>query len=226
MNDQPVQWPTTQSRDLLYCLLQHPLGLRKEEVGVLFWPDHPPHRLDGIFRSTLYRLRRALHRDVVLFDEGVYRFNRDCTYWYDVEAFEQLIEEAGRAPAPAADRKASLLGAALALYRDDYLEGIYADWCMLERERLRDQAQLAMEALAALFSARGNLAQAVELYQRLLALDPCQESIHQALMRCYWRLGDRAAAIRQYQACARVLRTELGLSPAAETEDLYLQIIA
>lgn len=226
MNDQPVQWPTAQSRDLLYCLLQHPLGLRKEEVGSLFWPDHPPHRLDGIFRSTLYRLRRALHRDAVIFDEGVYCFNRGCDYWYDVEEFEQLIAEAGRVPARAADRRAALLVDALALYRDDYLEGTYADWCMLERERLREQMHSALEALAGLYSERGNLPQAVELYQRLLALDPYQESVHQALMRCYWRLGDRAAAIRQYQAFARVLRTELGLSPAAETEALYLQIIA
>jgi DNA-binding SARP family transcriptional activator len=45
-------------------------------------------------------------------------------------------------------------------------------------------------------------------------------------MQCYYRQGDRAAAIRQYQVCAEVLREELGLSPSAETEALYVEIIS
>jgi LuxR family maltose regulon positive regulatory protein len=49
---------------------------------------------------------------------------------------------------------------------------------------------------------------------------------HRELMRCYYRQNDRAAAIRQYQACVRVLRDELGIGPMAETENLYLQIIS
>jgi DNA-binding SARP family transcriptional activator len=43
-------------------------------------------------------------------------------------------------------------------------------------------------------------------------------------MRCYYQLGDRAAAIRQYQTCIKTLRQELGLAPMPETEKLYLQI--
>ena len=44
-------------------------------------------------------------------------------------------------------------------------------------------------------------------------------------MRCHYRLGDRAAAIKQYKSCVRILRDDLGLSPASDTEALYLQII-
>jgi LuxR family maltose regulon positive regulatory protein len=118
-----------------------------------------------------------------------------------------------------------LLEDALALYRGDYLEGVYHDWCVLERERLRGRYLAALETLARLYADRKDLQRAIELYQRLLAQDPYREAAHQALMRCYYRLGDRAAAIRQYQACANVLREELGLDPTPETEALYLQII-
>jgi two-component SAPR family response regulator len=222
MDGTAVQWTTVQSRDLFFCLLQHRRGLRKEEVGALFWPDHSPQRLDSIFRSTLYRLRRSLFRDSIVFEEGLYRFNWECIYWFDVEAFDNAMDRVGQS----ADRgkKIASLEEALALYQGDYLEGIYADWCTLERERLREQYLAALSTLAGLCADQGDLARAIELYQRLLAHDPYQEGVHRAVMHCYYRLGDRPAAIRQYQVCVRILQTELGLNPAPETEQLYRQI--
>ena len=218
-----IQWTTAQSRDLLFCLLQHALGLRKEELGGLFWPDHPPRKLDGIFRSTLYRLRRSVFRESVLYEDGLYRFNHGTDYWFDVETFEGLLEQADRAPVLA--EKVNLLEEAVALYQGDYLAGVYADWCTLERERLRERHLSALEALAGLHAARGNLQRAIQEYQQLVAQDPYREPVHRELMRCHYRLGDRAAAIRQYQDCSQVLRDDLGLSPEPETDELYLQII-
>jgi DNA-binding SARP family transcriptional activator/Flp pilus assembly protein TadD len=218
-----IQWTTVQSRDLLFCLLQHPQGLRKEEVGGIFWPDHPPHKLDGIFRSTLYRLRRSIFRESVVFEEGLYSFNWDCDYWFDVEAFESLLDQAERSQV--AEQASDNLADALSLYKGDYLEDAYADWCALERERLRERRLDALGALAGLYAGRGNLQRAVQQYEQLVAEDPYREPAHRELMRCHFRLGDRVAAIRQYQSCVQILREDLGLSPTAETEELYLQII-
>ena len=72
---------------------------------------------------------------------------------------------------------------------------------------------------------RGSLQAAVEAYQQLVTLDPYREPAHRELMRCHFRLGDRVAAIKQYQTCVQILRDDLGLSPTSETEELYLQII-
>jgi DNA-binding SARP family transcriptional activator len=64
------------------------------------------------------------------------------------------------------------------------------------------------------------------LYQDILSKDQYHESAHRGLMLCYYRLGDRASAVRQYQACAKILREELDLSPAPETGKLFLKIIS
>jgi ATP/maltotriose-dependent transcriptional regulator MalT/DNA-binding SARP family transcriptional activator len=218
-----VQWAVAQSRDLFFCLLQHPRGLRKEEIGRIFWPDHAPPKLDGIFRSTLYRLRRAIFRESILFAEGRYRFNRESDYWFDAEIFEELLDRAEQSAT--SEERMTLLEEALSLYRGDYLEGVYADWCALERERLQGRYLAALDTLASLYADRRELQPAVDLYQRLLTQDPYQEVAHRELMRCYYRLGDRASAIRQYQICTDILREDLGLSPALETETLYLRII-
>jgi LuxR family maltose regulon positive regulatory protein len=218
-----IQWRTLQSRDLLFCLLQHPQGLHKEAVGELFWPDHAPHKLHAIFHSTLYRLRRALPEQSVVFEDGVYYFDRETDYWFDVKVFDWLLDRA--AEEGHKGRRMALLTEALALYRGDYLGGVDGDWPILERERLRGRYLAALEELAGLGADQGDLQEAVELYQRLLGEAPYQESAHRGLMACYYRLGDRASAIRQYHRCVELLREELGLSPMSATEELYLKVI-
>jgi two-component SAPR family response regulator len=219
-----VQWATMQSRDLFFCLLQHPQGLRKEEIGDMLWPEHDPERLHSIFRSTLYRLRRVLYPNAVKLTDGQYGLNLLDRNWFDVEAFEKLLDQAERSQ-PSEPQKVSWLEEALSLYQGDYLPDISASWCVLERERLRGRFLAASEMLAKLYANRGEIQRAIKLYQKALALDRCRETAHRGLMDCYHRLGDRAAAIRQYQTCIAALREELGLDPVPETQELYLQII-
>jgi hypothetical protein len=59
-----------------------------------------------------------------------------------------------------------------------------------------------------------------------LVLDPLHEPAHRALMQLYEWAGQRAAALRQYQRCARVLQADLGEAPQAETTALYAAIRA
>jgi two-component SAPR family response regulator len=218
-----VQWPAVQSRDMFFCLLQHPEGLSKEEIGEAFWPEHSSSQMHNIFRSTLYRLRRALFREIVVLEADLYSFNRQSDYWFDVEVFERLLDQSEEAVA--AEKKIALLQEALELYRGDYLGDTDAEWCTVDRERLKERYLKAMETLAALHTDQGTLQPAIELYQRVLAHDPYRESVYRDLMLCYYRLGDRASAIRQYQICTNVLRTELGLAPSPETAKLFLKII-
>jgi LuxR family transcriptional regulator, maltose regulon positive regulatory protein len=222
LDGQPVQWTTLQSRDLLFFLLQQPRGLRKEEMGAAFWPDHPPRKLDGIFRSTVYRLRRSLFRESIVFEDGLYCFDWQSDYWFDVENFEDMIDRVGQ---KSGREQMESLEEALRLYRGDYLEGVYADWCTLERERLRERCLRARESLAGLYAGAGDIHRAIEHYQQLVAQDPYRETAYRELMRWHFRLGDRVAAIRQYHLCSQILRDDLGLSPSPETDALYLKII-
>ncbi len=218
-----AHWIVTKSRDLLFCLLQHPTGLTKEQIGDRLWPEHEPDGLNNALRSTLYRLRRILFKDCVVYEDGLYFFNRATDYWLDVEAFEQLLDRAEQSVPP--EESTALIEQASSLYRGDYLEGVDYDWADVERQRLQRRYSAGLERLGRLYADQGRLRRAIEVYQRLLVLDPHQEVVHRELMRCLYRRGDRAAAIRQYQACVEALREDLGLSPSAETETLYLMII-
>jgi len=66
---------------------------------------------------------------------------------------------------------------------------------------------------------------AIQTALRLLGLDPLQESVHQILMRLYFKNGRRGAALMQYQRCVEVLQRELGVEPEPETKQCYQEIL-
>lgn len=212
-------WQTLVSRDLLFCLLAHPRGLAKDEIGLLFWPDAAPSEVKTRFKNAIYRLRSAVREDVVLFENDFYTFNRAIDYEYDVELFLHNAEKAQQA-ATSAERM-NACQAALALYRGPYLPEIDASWTWSERERL---SRLFMEC--ALMLGQFQLDQAdyngaLESVQRILTEDSCQEDAHRLAMRIYAALGNRAAIARQYAQCEQALLTEIDAAPSPQTADLY-----
>jgi ATP/maltotriose-dependent transcriptional regulator MalT/two-component SAPR family response regulator len=223
LNGQVVQWVVTKSRDLLYFLLQNPEGLTRDQIGAQFWPEHSPEKLESAFRSTIYRLRRDLARDCVVYEDGLYRFNRSYPYSYDVELFELNLRRVEMMQEE--DQQVLLLEGALDLYRGNYLQTVYEDWCNLEREHLRVQYQSILEKLALYYARHENHPRVIELFQRLLQEDPYREAAHRELMRCYYLAGDRPSALRQFKTCSDLFGKELGLHLSPETQAVYQQII-
>ena len=219
-----VHWRGAQTRELFFYLLQHPQGLRRDQIGCEFWPDHLPEKARDNFHVNIYHLRQAVAREVVTFEYGLYRIGWPGGYWYDAVVFETLLDEARDAQEP--ERAISLIEEALKLYGGDFLETADGIWASVEREHLHQRYLSALDELAALYARGGSLQRAIEAYQALLTQDPCQEEAHRQLMRTYHQRGNRAGAIEQYQVCTRILRDELGLRPAPETEALYQQIVA
>jgi DNA-binding SARP family transcriptional activator len=226
VNGQPIalsDWKTRVSRDLLFCLLAHPKGLTKEQIGILFWPDCSPEHLKSRFKNAIYRMRSALDQEVILFEDGIYQFDASLDYEYDVELFLQHIE-AGNAAADAATRiEAYTLG--LSYYGGAYMPDTEADWSYLERERLYQLYLDTAMCLAQLTFRTGASDTALEWCQRILYEDPCYEDAHRLAMRIYAASGNRAGVARQYSLCQRALQEEIAAPPSPQTEELYAQLM-
>ncbi len=212
-------WQTLVSRDLLLCLLAHPRGLSKDEIGLLFWPDASPSELKTRFKNAIYRLRSALKEDVVRFENDFYTFNRTSDYEYDVEQFLRYVEKAQQAVSPT--ERMSACQAALVLYRGPYLPELEASWTWSERERLSRLFVECALTLGQLQLDQADYNAALESVQRVLTEDACQEDAHRLAMRIYAALGNRAAIVRQYAQCEQALLTEIDASPSPQTADLY-----
>jgi ATP/maltotriose-dependent transcriptional regulator MalT len=119
-----ADWQTQVTRDLLYLVVSKPPGWSKEALGEVLWPDSSPAQLKNRFKNTLYRLRRALQQDVVVFDGDRYVFNRELDYEYDVESFLELLAQARNAPTDEA--RQSAYQKLIELYQGEYLPEVIA----------------------------------------------------------------------------------------------------
>jgi DNA-binding SARP family transcriptional activator len=204
---------------LAFLLLHGPAAQPRQRLAFALWPDSTEAQARTNLRHVLHNLRRALpHLDRFLeVTPRTLRWRAEATGWLDVAAFEAALARADRE----ADGGLAALREAVALYRGDLLEGRHDEWLLGERERLRQRFLGALERLAALLEARGELADAVGHAERLLREDPLREDAHRLLMRLHDARGDRARALRAYHACAATLERELGVAPSAPTRQLY-----
>ncbi|RME83937.1 MAG: hypothetical protein D6775_06845, partial [Caldilineae bacterium] len=206
----------------------------REVVAELLWPDRARDQALGNLRVALTRLRSVLGPHLLSNRTSV-GINPDQDLRLDVTEFEAGVD-AYRRIRDDPRRRLSLhdagqLAQALALYRGEFLEGLYLpgglgfdEWVLLERERLYLLLIDALQELATLYLNLGDYAAGLEQARRLLRLDPMNEPGHRLLMRLLVGSGQRSAALRQYEICEQILADELGVAPEPATRAVYEQI--
>jgi len=218
-------WRTQSVRDLFFYFLYEKNALTKEQVGASLWPEtEDPQMLKARFKQEIYRLRRAVGRNVIVFDEEYYRFNGALDYEYDVEAFDSHLRRARKAKD--ITERIIWYQKAVDLVHGPYLAELDAPWAASERERLGQIYVSALEELAHLYLNTSQLDRCLSTCQLALAQNRYNEVIYQFEMRAYAALGDRAAIARCYQVCKLVLEEGLGLLPSQETKTLYRDLTA
>ncbi len=202
----------------------------RDALAALLWPEYPPGRARAALRRTLSALRFARTDGWLEVDRSSVALAGDIV-WVDVRRFRELLAECGAHGHPEADVCLACLPSlseAVALYRGDFLAGFglrgsfeFDEWQYFQTESLRRELDGALERLARGHGALGEWETAIAHARRRIPLDPLSEPARRALMQSYALSGQRAAAMRQYRECARLLEKELGVVPLTETSELY-----
>jgi LuxR family transcriptional regulator, maltose regulon positive regulatory protein len=212
-------WQTQAARDLLFCLLAHPNGLTREQIGEMLWGIDSSAQTNSNFKKTIYRLRRAVGQEVVVLDDERYRFNWEYDYQYDVEEFQRHARsvQAG----DDASEQLAIYERAISLYQGPYLPGVDGDWVWPQRESLWQQYTGLVLGLARHYLEVKNYRAAVTYCQRALAEDPCLEEAHRLAMRAHAALGNRSDVARQFERCRLALHKFINVPPSPQTRHLY-----
>lgn len=215
-----------------YLLLNRRASYTREQVAAAFWGDDPSSVALKNLRNTIWRLRQAFRSvgasvdDLISLQEEYIAFLDTDSYQLDIDQFESAarlcLYESG---SELSDDKVALLENAVELYNGDLLEGIYEDWCLYERERLRLAFLNILTRLMDHHSRKGSYERGLGYGKRILLLDPTREKVHRQIMLIHWLSGSRESALLQYRSCCNILQTELGLKPAQETQQLYETIL-
>ena len=206
---------------LCYLALATPRGFhRRDSLFALFWPENDAEQARHALRQSVYFLRRALGPMAIVSRGGDELSLASGHVRCDVWEFESALDQ-GR------------VTEALALYRGELLAGFHISdapeferWLEAERCRLREQAREAAWTLALAREHEGDASGAAEAARRAVALAPTDEIAFRRLVLLLERVGDRAAAVRAYEAFASRLREEYELEPSTETQGLVARIRA
>ena len=216
-------WQVHAAKEMFFVFLAHPSGLTKEQVGLYMWPDASTEELDIKFKNTLYRLRSAVGKQVILLAEGMYRFNPMLEYAFDVEIFLTSIQRASEAEDPR--QKIKHLSHAIQQYNGDYLPEVDDYWAIPDREKYRQMYIDALYSIANLYFEKEIYKSALRYCHQALEEDNANEEVHRLAMKIHAVTGNKAEIIRQYEACRMELEEKFDVEPSDQTQLLYDTLI-
>lgn len=210
----PVKFASLRSAHLLGYLVVHSRRPRAPAaVAEDLWPEQDHLRSRKALNTELWRLRSAFEaaggEAPVDRDEVALRLRDGCrsdyrTFW---EAAEE--EEDG----------------ALDAARGTLMEGCYDDWLLIPREMAVAELSRRLTLRMHGCMAAGRYNRAIRAALKLIEIDPLLEAPHRVIMRAQDSLGNRAAAMRQFQKLKAALQRELQVPPLEETIALYTSIV-
>lgn len=205
---------------LVYLLLKKPFGFhRRDSLLPLFWPNQGQKSARNSLSNMLYHIRKAidLHAISNRGSEEV-KLNPE-TFWSDVNAFEQNLQN-------------GMPKKALKLYRGDLLEGFYIpeastdldQWLDQERDRFCKMAFNASWTLADQAEETDDFKAAKKWAKKAASFEPLCDKTHGRLIQLLHRTGNQKEAMEAYKGFADRYRKELEVEPPTELTTLAKEV--
>jgi len=221
--------PSQKARSLLAFLVCH---ANQDHTRALlvghFYPELPEANARRRLSQALWQIRHTLHQQgltqpLFITNGDTVRWQRDLPYKLDIVTFEEQLAAATQGDPPL-HRRLDALTAAANLYGGDLLDGLYDEWILPLRERLRARYATLLDELIQHHKAQGAYAHSLHYAQQSLLLNPLQEAAHREIMRLCHLLGRTNEALQQYDTLRALLDEEFAAEPSADSRALYRQI--
>lgn len=187
-----------------------------DELSEALWPGESPVKT----RQRLWKAKRQAQRLVggaLLREHDSYTLDRGRIE-SDVDELEQLRTKTAWG--------ASDVERALALTSEEPLADVDYPWADGERRRLQAIQIELLERIARARLEHDEGSGALAAAERLIELDPLNETGWRLAMEAEGVLGNRQAILDRYEQLARTLDERLGLRPSGELKAAYRQLLA
>ena len=202
----------------------------RSRLAAMFWPEKPESDARHGLSQALLSLRRSLGETdrsspLIQGDRQSIRFCPDDECWIDLVTFRELVRQSRTDPSQ------DLLRQAAELYRGPFLDGLalsdcpdFEAWQRATQNEVERAHASILTSLAEVLSQHSEHLEAIDAAERLIDLDPWDESSQRLHMRVLDSAGHRSAALRQYEDFVQGLRLELDVDPEPETQALAQRI--
>jgi len=207
---------------VLALLALHDRAVLRTAVAAKLWPDLSEARGTGNLRSAVWRLPAPVGRPLVLGVGTTVQLHPDTVV--DVRAATaRCLRLCGREPVEPGDGGDADPAAATDGLAEDLLPDWSDEWLGGARERYRQLRLHALEVLCQRLREAGRFGPALDAGLGAVAAEPLRESAHRAVIEVHLAEGNVGEALRQYQACRRLLVDELGVTPTRALDDLVFR---
>jgi DNA-binding SARP family transcriptional activator len=206
----------------------------RNTLATMLWPNHSQKESRANLRRELSLLNHALGGACLDCQKDIVSLRARPKIWLDVDQFLNKlawVESNKENPGVATSTLIGTLVEVVELYRSDFLAGFtlpdcldFDEWQFYHAESLRQGLGNALELLVKLYDRIKNYFSALHYARRWVSVNHLHEPAHYYLMSLLVKSGHKAAALRQYEVCARILSKELDISPSIEMTDLYQDI--
>ena len=217
----PMPVPLKAQALAAFLALQQGRPVTREVVSELLWPDRNEKQARNSLKQELYVLRR----DGFGGEEAI--ITRDNTLCWvprrlvcDLDELQALM----RAMPSRSWRAITGLYVAPLLHGFPPISAEFDDFLASVRRSLEADVLTALGRCADEAADAGDIETALAIAERMSRIDPLREDTHRRLITCYARLGRRVDALRVHIDAKALLRRELDVAPAAETEALIARV--
>ena len=187
--------------------------VRRSVVADALWPTLPEGRALASLRSAIYRLH-APARDTIIRATSA---SLELVPWLRVDLRDAIVLARDLATS---DRLPSSVDRVIAVLGRELLPDWEDNWIEPEREHFRQLRLRALEALAERLTEAGRFAEAVEVAQTALIVEPLSETAERALIEAFVDEGNEALAVREYETFRQRLWRDLRLRPTSDLDQI------
>jgi two-component SAPR family response regulator len=220
-----LEWRSEKSREMFFFFLCNRRGLRKEEIVNALWPDMPEEKTTSAFHSNMYRLRKALYKDIISKESGRYMLDPSGSFAFDVEQFTAALAAA----AAATDTEEGIrhMERAVGLYKGPFAPDFYSEWAETLRWQYEEQYTSLLGSLAAAYNEAGQYKKSADVCQKIIELDEFNEAAWYRLMSNYIQSGQLEAARYSYNRYVQIVSEDEDLADeVADFDQLVKEITA
>lgn len=222
-----------QGRLVFVALVLHrQSALPREQLAEMVWPGGLPPSWEPSLRTLVSKVR-ALFAAAGLTDSsvvssafGCYQLRLPAGTVVDAEHAVAMLGRARQALEAGDIADTTVTADAVRILRRPLLPGCGGEWVEHQRTVLRGQLARAWELHGEVLLRQRSPVDASAAAEESLVVEPYRESTYRLLMTAHVAAGNRAEALRAYERCRRLLADELGVDPAPETQQVYLQLLA
>jgi len=203
-----------------------------EMIQEALWPEEEYSDPSKNLRNQVHRLRKIIDPEqqankysAVLYSHGCYSWNRDISYWLDVEAFENLCNQARSQAEKKPAEAIETYKKALSLYRGDYLpEFSYSEWVIPVRHYYRQLFIRSVLELLDLYRETGQYQEMAQFCENAFLIEQHEEELHLRYLEALIKNNKLTQARAHYQYVTALFYREFGSKPSAAMQRLYQEM--